>query len=124
MNGQRLGISLDSSDFSKRENFDNLEDINVFYKSLNSATMIENFSTFWVDQMSNNVEVIFAEPPSTTSTAVPEFDIYNGCNDIKTCFGIGENDCVRSRRCLTVGAVTYEEGKFVFEMRASGETIA
>lgn len=85
--------------------------------------MVESFSDFWVDQTSSNVEVIFAVPPSLPTTEEPEFDIYDGCDETKTCFGIGESDCVRNRRCQTVGAVIHNEGNFVFEMRASGEKI-
>lgn len=70
------------------------------------------------------MQVISAEPPSTTTTEEPNFDIYSGCDDMKACFGTGDSDCVRNRRCLTVRAVIYDVDKFAFEMQASGEKIS
>lgn len=71
----------------------------------------------------------FAEVPDitvspTTETPAPpvDEDFYKGCDETKTCFGIGDGDCVSNRRCVTVGAVKHDEGKFTFEMRASSKS--
>lgn len=92
-------------------------------------TFIENILIFWVNEQSEEVEVVFAEPPSettvtpTTSAAPPieEINVYEGCGVSKTCFGIGPGDCVQSRRCVTFGAVIYRDGRFIFEIRSTSE---
>jgi hypothetical protein len=57
---------------------------------------------------------------TTTSTPPPEiFDIYDGCEDRKTCFGIGTN-CIQKRNCLALAAVTNENDQFVFELLSLG----
>lgn len=91
-----------------------------------SVTIVENFATFWVNQMSEridpfgNVEITSSIGPATTS--YPDIDginIYDGCDKIKTCFGI-PSLCVNSQNCETIGAVTYDSGVFIFEIRSPG----
>lgn len=60
-------------------------------------------------------------PPTTESTP-DDLNFYEGCDTTKTCFGIGDGDCVRNRRCNTVGAVIYDGGRFYFEMRSLGKS--
>lgn len=95
--------------------------------SISSGAIVENFLVFWVNEISENVEVLLTdgELPSTTSTTVAppsdEFDIYEGCGVSKTCFGIGPGDCVQNRACVTFGAVIYRDDKFIFEIRSTSE---
>lgn len=96
-------------------------------------TFVESMIIFWVNEQSEEVEVVFAEPPSettsitvaptTTSSAPPieGIDVYEGCGVSKTCFGIGPGDCVQNRRCVTFGAVIYRDEKFIFEIRSTSE---
>lgn len=97
---------------------------------LNSATIVESLLIFWVNEVSDEVEVLFVEPPpdttssSTSTTVAPpieDIDIYEGCGVTKTCFGIGLGECVQNQRCNTIGAVIYREEKFIFEMRSSSK---
>jgi hypothetical protein len=95
---------------------------------------VENLLTFWVNEVSEEVEVVFGEPPvtdtptvttpSTTSSTsvlppIESIDVYEGCGITKTCFGIGPSECVRNRGCTTIGAVIYRDEKFIFEIRSS-----
>lgn len=92
-----------------------------------SATLVENFSTFWVNQVSDEVVVVLDDglPLSTVSpTTEPtntDFELYEGCGETKTCFGIGNSDCIASKQCVTFGAVIHDDGKFIFEMRSSSK---
>lgn len=102
-----------------------------------SATVLESYAVFWVNQHTQEIEVVFlegstTEVPPVSITEVPpvsttesfEYDFYQECGVTKTCFGISnERDCVANRRCDTIGAVIHNEGKFTFEMRASSNFI-
>lgn len=99
-----------------------------------SATFVESFLVFWVNEVSEDVEIVSAEPPITPSTAttttsttpVPPIEginVYEGCGVSKTCFGIGPGDCVRNSQCNTFGAVIYRDEKFIFEMRSSSKKV-
>ena len=85
-------------------------------------TVIESILVFWVNQHSEEIEVVFAEVPPTEEPQPPSDDFYDGCDVTKTCFGIGDGDCVANRRCVTIGAVKHDEGKFTFEMRGSSKS--
>lgn len=99
--------------------------------------MVENFTTFWVGQTSELIEVDVdattsattegttatqppvTDPPTTLDPALDSF--YDGCGETKTCFGIGAENCFENRVCDTVGAVIQNEGRYFFEMRSPGK---
>lgn len=56
--------------------------------------------------------------PVPTTTEFPGGgveDIYDGCGDVKLCFGLPSN-CLDTRNCDLFGAVIHESGIFRFEM--------
>lgn len=102
--------------------------------------MVENFSTFWIGQTSELIEVdvdastleptestegpTMTQPPVTVppTTADPALDsFYDGCGETKTCFGIGSENCFENRVCNTLGAVIHNDGRYFFEMRSPGK---
>lgn len=109
-------------------------------KFLRSATVVENFATFWVDHTSQFIEVnadastseptestegpVVTQPPVTNppTTVDPDSDsFYDGCGETKTCFGIGSENCFENRVCDSVGAVIHNDGRYFFEMRSPGK---
>lgn len=102
--------------------------------------MVENFTTFWIDQTSELIAVDVdattsettestegpsstqppvTDPPTTLDPALDSF--YDGCGETKTCFGIGSENCFENRVCDTVGAVIANDGRYFFEMRSPGK---
>lgn len=96
-----------------------------FNESFNSSTIAQDYDKFWVGETSNIVKVVERDAAipsgiSTTrrpiETTTPSFSrstsrqqqnddkIYEGCGDIKTCFGSPDN-CVASKSCQTFSAV-------------------
>lgn len=91
-----------------------------------SGTIVQSLLIFWVNEISADVEVVFAETETetTTTTLAPpigEIDVYEGCGVSKTCFGIGPGNCVQNKQCVTFGAVIYRDEKFIFEIRSTSE---
>jgi DOMON domain len=78
---------------------------------------------FWVNQVSGPIEIVNPGEESTVPPVAPDSSFYEGCDVTKTCFGIGQGNCVQNRRCNTVGAVIFDEGKFYFEMRSSSKNL-
>ncbi|CAO1330498.1 unnamed protein product [Diamesa serratosioi] len=98
------------------------------------ATVVESFTTFWINVNSVDVEIVpVKEAPitttpqatvtTTTTTTVQPIDdannVYNGCSETKTCFGL-PNGCLLTKNCISLGAVIYEkDSRFIFEMISS-----
>lgn len=103
-----------------------------------SATVAQNYATFWTGVetpriqvtrgSSNEPSVSPARPTSTTPpNFVPEgkqqssteFDpFYDGCDTKKACFG-APVDCVKTKNCKAVVAVTVYGDRYEFEMKAA-----
>ena len=59
--------------------------------------------------------------PIETTTLHPEIEaIYDGCGDTKVCFGIPPN-CYSDKSCQILGAVTFDNHNFTFELLAQGK---
>jgi len=96
---------------------------------------VQTLLVFWVNETSVDVQVVpIDEAPITTSTestttttqsgVIEGIDIYEGCDETKTCFGIGSvgySSCVSQRNCEVIGAVIYDssDDTFEFEMRSA-----
>lgn len=98
-----------------------------YHLLIRSATFVRQRDIFWTNQISDEIEIISGDedpstsPPIVPTTSPPSDDFYDGCGTAKTCFGIGDGNCVNNRRCNTIGAVIYKAGNFVFEMRSSSK---
>lgn len=96
---------------------------------IRSATVVQQFDTFWMGLISEQVIVNLPTPPTpeptpepTIPTEPPNIDIegiYADCGDRKVCFG-SPAGCLNTRDCQLFGAVIYDEGKFIFELLSSG----
>lgn len=106
---------------------------------ISSATIAQDYSTFWVGVESAPVELSkrsidpfqpsnFPTRPRTTTPPyyVPEepkssaeFDpFYTGCDETKLCFG-APGGCVASKNCKAVAAVRVNGDRYEFEMQAT-----
>lgn len=80
---------------------------------LYSVTIVETNDRFWPPKRSALLAVV---PEQTTTDLPGDVDeIYEGCGDIKLCYGIPEG-CITERNCDIFGAVTHESGNFEFEL--------
>lgn len=117
-------------------NFINFELLSYF-----SATVAENYQTFWVGVTSPKIEISKLSqnddslpPPQyrPVSTTPPyyrpelaqessaEFDpFYTDCSVRKLCFGVPQN-CVALKNCKAVVAITVTGDQYEFEMKAGG----
>ncbi|KAJ8960121.1 hypothetical protein NQ318_003840, partial [Aromia moschata] len=108
-----------------------------------NATIAQNYNTFWVGVVSTPVRVsrdavndpipeYSFQPNRPTSTTPPNFvrevpreastdfdPFYDGCSASKLCFGAPIN-CVASKSCKAVVAVTVAGDKYDFELKADG----
>lgn len=104
-----------------------------------SSTFAQNYQTFWVGVESRPIQLSkrFSDDPisnipsrrpsSTPPNFSPEiretetvFDpFYEGCGVTKLCFGAPVN-CINSKNCKAVVAVTVSGDKYEFEMKATG----
>lgn len=102
--------------------------------------MAQEYSTFWTNIESNSVEIDDENiddpnpiiPSRTPQSSTPpyftpevaresstEFDpFYEGCSVNKLCFGAPAN-CVQSKKCKVVAAITVMGDKYDFEMKSS-----
>ena len=88
-----------------------------------SFTVVQTQAIFWTGLQSALFVVV---PPATEvpptespSTEIPpglDFDVYEGCEITKVCFGGPAESCLNSRNCDLFGAVTFENGIFTFEL--------
>lgn len=68
----------------------------------------------------SSIEQYWLADPSLTTTA-PGDDlewIYEGCDDVKKCFGIPAG-CLDTQNCDLFGGVFYDQGRFEFELLSS-----
>ncbi|XP_044263845.1 putative ferric-chelate reductase 1 homolog [Tribolium madens] len=104
-----------------------------------NSTFAQNYQTFWVGVESRPLQlsrrftddpisnIPSRRPSSTPPSFSPEirevetvFDpFYEGCGVTKLCFGAPAN-CLNSKNCKAVVAVTVSGDKFEFEMKATG----
>lgn len=119
-NGWRRQTFLAQYNFSEFI-YTNENSINNFLFS-SSATIVESFESFWVNQISGEVQIDpFGETTEKVTIPLPEIEeinVYEGCDVTKTCFGI-PSGCINSQSCSTIGAVIYADDKFTFEIRSS-----
>lgn len=100
-----------------------------------SATIVQEFSTFWLNQQSESLQIVSSDENSTpngeisTSTvSTTEADennlnaIYDDCGRSKTCFGLPEN-CLNTKSCSQFGAVIVKNETFTFELQSSSKLI-
>lgn len=76
---------------------------------------------FWPPKTSSLLAVV--PEPTTTDLPGGVDEIYEGCGDIKLCYGIPEG-CVNMRNCDLFGAVTHDSGRFEFELLSIRELFA
>ncbi|KAG5674314.1 hypothetical protein PVAND_004291 [Polypedilum vanderplanki] len=87
------------------------------------VTVVESFDKFWIQQRSSlnvilpNNDQLPNENLSKDEISIHnddnEIDIYNGCSETKSCFGI-PNFCFRGRNCHTLMTVTFNEENDLF----------
>ncbi|KAL7042708.1 hypothetical protein ACKWTF_001253 [Chironomus riparius] len=89
-------------------------------------TIAGTFQTFWAKRRTS---LQFVIPPSLVPTENPiipidptlpieeDLTIYDGCGDTKVCFGVPDN-CYLGRMCDILGAVSYDNHNFTFELLA------
>lgn len=83
-----------------------------------SVTIVETTIRFWQPKRSALLAVV--PEPTTTDLPGDIEGIYEGCDDVKLCFGIPEG-CVGRRDCDLLGAVTHDSGTFEFELLSTRE---
>lgn len=107
-----------------------------------SATVAQTYDTFWVGVTSQPVEIdkrnvrdpIPSNPfrPNRLTTTTPpnfnpespkqasaDFDpFYDGCGSTKLCFGAPTANCVSSKSCKAVVAITVTGDRYDFELKA------
>ena len=76
------------------------------------ATVVEDKTTFWIDHVSNNIEVTLSDL----------LHVYDDCDVSKFCFGLPEG-CIDQKNCLAFGAVIVNNEKFEFEMMSNSELL-
>jgi hypothetical protein len=72
---------------------------------------VEEKSTFWLNVVSENVQIRLNELVNS---------VYSGCGETKSCFGL-PNGCLTSKTCVSFGALIIKNGIYVFEMLSSSE---
>lgn len=98
-----------------------------------SATIVQDFNTFWVDVTSSPLKVVqdeesivksFLSSPAIRSNqnvlseAYPNTPIYEGCGSTKTCFGFPFN-CEQERSCQAIATATInDDNRFIFELQS------
>jgi hypothetical protein len=75
------------------------------------ASVVQEKSTFWLNLVSENVQIRLSEPASS---------VYSGCGVTKSCFGLPIG-CLASKNCVSFGALIIQEGIYQFEMLSSSE---
>ena len=70
------------------------------------VTVVQTFAVFWANY-------------HVSSIITPSYDVYQGCGITKACFGIPSH-CVPNRSCAMLGAVTYDNPDFTFELLSTG----
>lgn len=85
-----------------------------------SVTIVEAGNRFWPPKRSALLAVV--PEPTTTDLPADVEGIYEGCGDIKLCYGIPEG-CIQTRDCDLFGAVTHDSGNFEFELLSIREFI-
>lgn len=68
-----------------------------------------------------SIEQYWLGDPSLTTTEEPSVEldwIYEGCDDVKKCFGVPVG-CLETRNCDLFGGVFYDQGRFEFELLSS-----
>ncbi|KAL7737614.1 hypothetical protein ACLKA6_007724 [Drosophila palustris] len=117
-----------------------------------NATVAQSYAEFWVGIPSDPVQVVRRDvagpaplptvnPPTNFNTgstrtpyvppnyvaptvsAVVEDTFYDGCGEIKNCFGF-PNGCVATRSCTIISAITVRGEIYEFEMRSGKGTNA
>lgn len=80
--------------------------------SLSSVTIVQSIDHFWAPKRFGLLAIV---PEQTTTVSGEVEAVYEGCGEIKLCYGIPEG-CVNSRDCNLFGAVTHDSGIFDFEL--------
>jgi hypothetical protein len=83
--------------------------------------VVQSFTTFWTNILSDEITVLENEnlettiAPTTTPEPPLDINVYEGCATEKVCFGqpLG---CLKSKSCNLFGAVTYKDDIFTFEL--------
>lgn len=78
--------------------------------NLVSASLVENFEMFWVNQLSEDIQVA----QSMTN--------YDECGKTKTCIGL-PSGCIEQEDCVSFGAVIVDNGTYLFEMWTSDDNV-